>query len=136
MSAFPSVLSEGWIGSVRVPNRVVFPAVQMNYANPDGTVSEKLRDFYCRVAEGGCGLIVTGTAVVSADSLAFDRVMRVDKDEQGPRRGPLFFVVKKKRRGSGTPPPPFYPTAASQIFVSSIYNSVYTRFCNISLNNN
>ena len=96
MSAFPSVLSEGWIGSVRVPNRVVFPAVQMNYANPDGTVSEKLRDFYCRVAEGGCGLIVTGTAVVSADSLAFDRVMRVDKDEQVPGLAHLFSEIKKR----------------------------------------
>ncbi|RZN41612.1 MAG: hypothetical protein EF813_02325 [Methanosarcinales archaeon] len=41
------------IGSVELPNRIVFPAWQVNYANTDGTVSDKLTDFYTAIADGG-----------------------------------------------------------------------------------
>jgi 2,4-dienoyl-CoA reductase-like NADH-dependent reductase (Old Yellow Enzyme family) len=79
-TSYPTALRPLRIGTVELGNRIVFPAVQTNYANPDGTVSDKLRDFYLALARGGCGLVITGAAVVSAESVAFDRVMRVDSD--------------------------------------------------------
>ncbi len=77
---YPSVSTTLAIGSVELPNRIVFPAWQVNYASTDGTVSDKLTDFYTAIADGGCGLIFTGAATVSSDSVAFDRVMRIDHD--------------------------------------------------------
>lgn len=41
------------IGSVELPNRIVFPAWQVNYANTDETVSDKLTDFYTVIADRG-----------------------------------------------------------------------------------
>ena len=58
------------IGKHSLKNRMVFPAIRTNYANTDGTVSDKLLDFYTVTADGGCGMIFTGTAVISSDSVA------------------------------------------------------------------
>ena len=77
---YPQVFSPLKIGSIKLPNRIVLPAMHVNYANLDGTISEKLQDFYLATAIGGCGLIITGAAVVSSDTVAFDRVMRIDNN--------------------------------------------------------
>jgi|GEM_PF-6958879 len=42
------------------------------------------------LAEGGCGTIITGCAVVSPDTVAFDRVMRIDNDRFIPGLKRLF----------------------------------------------
>jgi len=46
------------IRGLQLKNRIVFPAIGTHYANPDGTVSQRLIDFYLKRAEGGVGLIV------------------------------------------------------------------------------
>lgn len=93
---YPLSLSGINIGSIQLPNRIVFPAWQVNYANTDGTVSTKLADFYIRMADGGCGTIFTGAAVVSSDSVAFDRVMRIDNDNYIPGLKRLFGEIEKR----------------------------------------
>jgi 2,4-dienoyl-CoA reductase-like NADH-dependent reductase (Old Yellow Enzyme family) len=92
---YPSVFDTIDIGKVNLKNRIVFPAFHTNYANPDGTVSDKLIDFYNAIAQGGCGLIFTGAAVVSSDSVAFDRVMRIDDDRHVPGLSKLFCEIEK-----------------------------------------
>jgi len=83
------------VGEVELPNRIIFPAWQVNYANTDGTVSEKLLDFYTEIAQGGCGLIFTGVATVSKETVAFDRVMRIDQDYCIPGLKKLFQQIEK-----------------------------------------
>lgn len=95
---YPLVVSTQTIGQITLPNRIVFPAWQVNYANTDGTVSDKLINFYTAIADGGCGLIFTGAAVVSHDSVAFDRVMRIDHDGYISGLKNLFSEIS--RRGS------------------------------------
>jgi 2,4-dienoyl-CoA reductase-like NADH-dependent reductase (Old Yellow Enzyme family) len=92
---YPHVFSEYKIGPVTLPNRVAFPAWQLNYANTDGTISDKLMKFYTDLAKGGCGLIFTGAAVVTDDGVPFDRVMRVDTDEMIPGLKKLFAAIKE-----------------------------------------
>jgi len=91
---YPHIFTECRIGSITLPNRTVFPAWQLNYANTDGTVSEKLMKFHTDLAHGGCGLIFTGAAVVSADGIPFDRVMRVDTNNTIPGLKKLFSAIK------------------------------------------
>lgn len=95
---YPYVLESSDIGAAKPVNRIIFPAWQLNYANTDGTVSEKLNGFYTGLAEGGCGTIITGCAVVSPDTVAFDRVMRIDNDRFIPGLKRLFGEIE--RRGS------------------------------------
>ncbi|MDL2226809.1 FAD-dependent oxidoreductase [Deltaproteobacteria bacterium OttesenSCG-928-M10] len=45
------------IGNMTVPNRLVMPAMGTNYADPDGRVSAKMRNYYAANAKGGFGLI-------------------------------------------------------------------------------
>ncbi len=83
------------VNQIRLPNRIVFPAFQVNYANTDGTVSGKLQDFYTAIAAGGCGLIFAGAVVVSSDSIAFDRVLRLDADNYISGLNTLFSEIEK-----------------------------------------
>lgn len=98
---YPNVYSELKIGPVTLPNRVVFPAWQLNYANTDGSVSEKLMKYYTDLARGGCGLIFTGAAVVTSDGIPFDRVMHVDTDAYVPGLKRLFSAIKECGAAAG-----------------------------------
>lgn len=95
-SMYPSVFRPLDIYHIRFPNRIVFPAFQVNYANIDGTVSDRLHDFYLPMAAGGCGLIFCGAAVISSDAVAFDRAMRIDSDACLPGLKKLFSDVEKQ----------------------------------------
>lgn len=92
---YPSVFNTIDIGKINLKNRIVFPAFHTNYANADGTVSDKLIDFYNAIAQGGCALIFTGTAVVSSDSIAFDRVMRIDNDNCIQGLSDIFSEIER-----------------------------------------
>jgi 2,4-dienoyl-CoA reductase-like NADH-dependent reductase (Old Yellow Enzyme family) len=91
---YPSVFRKLDIGKVTIPNRIAFPAFQFNYANTDGSVSEKLLSIHNHIARGGCGLILTGCAAVSPETLAFDRVMRIDSDAYKPGLKKLFNIIE------------------------------------------
>ncbi len=92
---YPSVFEEIDIGPATLPNRIAFPTFQFNYANTDGTVSDKLLTAYTALAKGGCGLIFTGCAIVSEDTAAFDRVMRIYSDKYIPGLRNLFSEIRK-----------------------------------------
>ena len=50
------------IGGVEVRNRIVMPALNMGYADSDGSVTDELINFYVERAKGGVGLITVGGA--------------------------------------------------------------------------
>ncbi|WP_290623594.1 MULTISPECIES: oxidoreductase [unclassified Archaeoglobus] len=51
-------------GGMRVKNRIVLPAAELNYHTPDGGVTEQLLTFYRKRAEGGIGFAVVGVAKI------------------------------------------------------------------------
>lgn len=55
------------IGPMTLPNRLVMPAMHMNYT-PDGEVNETLIAFYRERAKGGVGLILIGGCPVEAEA--------------------------------------------------------------------
>ncbi|MCL7410962.1 MAG: NADH:flavin oxidoreductase [Methanosarcinaceae archaeon] len=92
---YPLVIDNIDVGEINLKNRIVFPAYHSNYSNADGTVSDKLIDFYKAIAQGGCGLIITGTAAVSSDAVAFERLMRIDDDRYISGLTCLFSEIEK-----------------------------------------
>lgn len=61
---FPKLLSPIKIGNMEVKNRFVVPPMGTNYANPDGSVSEQLVDYYAARAKGGFGLIIVEVTAI------------------------------------------------------------------------
>jgi 2,4-dienoyl-CoA reductase-like NADH-dependent reductase (Old Yellow Enzyme family)/thioredoxin reductase len=45
-------------------NRIVLPAMNTNYADPDGSVSEKFTRFYVERGKGGAGLLIVSSAYI------------------------------------------------------------------------
>ncbi len=90
-----SVLEPLCINNISLPNCIVFPAFQSNFATPGGFVTEKLMRFYGRLAEGGSGLIITGCMAVSDDGAPHTNVLRVNRDEHTAGLKKLFSLIKK-----------------------------------------
>lgn len=74
---FPLLFSPLKIKDLTIPNRFFFPPWAFNWANKDGSVSDKLHDFYVSLAENGCGIIYTGAATVSSDSILYEYCMGI-----------------------------------------------------------
>jgi len=52
------------IGRMELKNRCVVPPMGTNYANPDGTVSQQMIDYYVARAKGGFGLIIVEVTAI------------------------------------------------------------------------
>jgi len=61
---FATLLSPIKIGNIELKNRFVVPPMGTNYANPDGTVSRQMIDYYVERAKGGFGLIILEVTAV------------------------------------------------------------------------
>lgn len=74
---YPLLFTPLKIDNLIIPNRIFFPPWDLNWANKDGTVTEKLQDFYVNLAKNGCGIIYTGGATVSPDSIRVEQSMGI-----------------------------------------------------------
>ena len=75
---YKSMFQSIQIGPMTVPNRFVVPPMGNNFANTDGTLSEKSKNYYEARAKGGFGLITIESSVVYS------------KSKGGPRKPCLF----------------------------------------------
>ena len=53
-----------YIRNVELKNRIVFPPISTNFANPDGSLSERFIAHYERRAKGGAGLIIVENSCI------------------------------------------------------------------------
>lgn len=58
MTQYKNLFSPLRVGKTVLKNRLVMPAMGTLYCNADGTVSETMRAYYAKRAEGGAGMIV------------------------------------------------------------------------------
>ena len=75
---FPNMFTPIQIGTVTVPNRFVVPPMGNNFANTDGSMSERSAAYYEARAKGGFGLITIESTVVYKEA------------KGGPRKPCLF----------------------------------------------
>ena len=76
--SFENMFKPIQIGPMNVPNRFVVPPMGNNFANTDGSLSEKSKNYYAARAKGGFGLITIESCVVYY------------KSKGGPRKPCLF----------------------------------------------
>ena len=86
------------IGGCTVPNRLVVPAMVMNYCNYDGTLTEKFMSYYEEKAKGGWGLIITEDYSVSEIAKGYDRIAGLYRDDQIEAN--KIFTERIHRHGS------------------------------------
>jgi 2,4-dienoyl-CoA reductase-like NADH-dependent reductase (Old Yellow Enzyme family) len=67
-TTFPRLFEPGYIGSVRLKNRVIKAPQHTGLANPDGSVTERLLRHYRSLAQGGAGLVTVEYAWVDNDA--------------------------------------------------------------------
>lgn len=64
---FPRLFTPGRIGSLTLPNRIVFAATSSELADKDGFVGDDLVEYYVERARGGAGLIVVEATYVEQE---------------------------------------------------------------------
>ena len=64
---FPKLFASGKIGSLELPNRVVFAATSSELADKDGFVGDDLVEYYAERARGGTGLIVVEATYIEQE---------------------------------------------------------------------
>ena len=64
MTDYPTLLSAASIGALKLPNRVILPAMDMNHCD-EGHITDTEVEHYSARAAGGCALVITGASAVS-----------------------------------------------------------------------
>ncbi|MBN2080443.1 MAG: FAD-dependent oxidoreductase, partial [Spirochaetes bacterium] len=70
------------IGTVEIPNRLVVPAMVMNYCNADGTATQRYIACHEAKARGGWGLIITEDYAVDPEGRGFPNIPGLWDDSQ------------------------------------------------------
>ena len=64
-----SLFNQGYIGLLKLKNRIVFPPMATALCNPGGFVSQQLIDYHVARAKGGCGLSIVEISGVHPTSM-------------------------------------------------------------------
>lgn len=91
---FEKVFTPLEVRGVTIPNRIVFPAFQTNYATNEGFVTERIANFYRNIAKGGAGLTIVGCIAVSKDGVGATNVLRLTDEQHVEGLKMLFQEIK------------------------------------------
>ncbi len=64
----PKLCEPGYIGNVRLKNRIIKAPQHTGLTNADGTVSDRMLKYYQEVAQGGVGMVIVEYAYVDEDA--------------------------------------------------------------------
>lgn len=81
-----------------IPNRIVFPPWALKYSDENGKPLEKMTSFYSNLADGGCGLIVVGAALISKSTInaGYEKILRLTDDSYISDLEKIFKKLKQK----------------------------------------
>ena len=86
------------IGTMKLENRAVMPAMGTGYANMDNTPSDRLVQYLARRAKGGTGLIITEVTAVTQRGKGFPNELGIWSDDF---IGPLSRIPQAIHRQGG-----------------------------------
>ncbi|MDP6783293.1 MAG: NADH:flavin oxidoreductase, partial [Dehalococcoidia bacterium] len=82
------------VGSMELKNRFVFPPMGTWFANTDGTVSERLLNYYARRAQGGAGMVTVEVTAVDPTQFVTHAQLRISDDSFLPGLSRLATAIK------------------------------------------
>ena len=81
------------LGKAILKNRIVMPAMATNFGNGDGSISDRLIEYYrCRAA-GGVGLIIVEFTAIAFEGRFTQNQLRIDQDRFGEGFSRLVEVL-------------------------------------------
>jgi 2,4-dienoyl-CoA reductase-like NADH-dependent reductase (Old Yellow Enzyme family)/thioredoxin reductase len=80
MMAFPRLFSPARIGSLELPNRIVFAATSSELADAEGFVTDEMIEYYVERARGGAGLLVVEATYVDGAGKRLHHNAMIDDD--------------------------------------------------------
>lgn len=92
------LLSPVRLGSLSLKNRIVFPPMSTKFAAEDGTVTDRMLNYYEARAEGGAGLVTLEATYVHPSGNSFSRGLGLSDDRMIP--GIRRMVSRLKRHGA------------------------------------
>jgi 2,4-dienoyl-CoA reductase-like NADH-dependent reductase (Old Yellow Enzyme family) len=95
-SPFPHLFSPFRLGGQTLRNRMVMPAITTNFAEPDGSVGDRLSDYLRARARGGFGAIITENVGVHATGRVMPRMVMGHEDRYLPGLARLADVIKRE----------------------------------------
>jgi len=69
------------IGNLELKNRIVMAPMVTQFTNVDGTVSDRMVEYYARRARGGVGLVIVEMAAVEKGGIAVSNQLRIDEEK-------------------------------------------------------
>ena len=82
------------VKSLRLKNRIVMPPICTRFSNLDGSVSERMVNYYAERAKGGVGLIICETAVIDSKlGKGLLRCLHIDQDKYVTGLGEIARAV-------------------------------------------
>jgi len=69
------------IRSMELKNRIVMAPMFTHFTNADGTVSDRMLEYYARRARGGVGLVIVEMAAVEKGGIALSNELRIDEEK-------------------------------------------------------
>ena len=91
---YESIFKPGKIGTMELKNRLVVPAMETEYSK-DGTINERITDYWLMRAKGGWGLLTVEVAAVSPEGKGFPNSLTLFDDECIPMYRKLTDEVHK-----------------------------------------
>ncbi|MGQ9624428.1 MAG: oxidoreductase [Candidatus Bathycorpusculaceae bacterium] len=82
------------IGTMKLKNRIVMPAMGTNFSAEDGSVTQRLKNYHAERAKGGVGLIIVEGAYIEPRGKGSLRQLAVDHDNKIPGLRELATAVK------------------------------------------
>ncbi len=95
---FSKLFEPGWIGQMKLKNRIVMPPMGTSFASEDGSVSQRIKDYYEARARGGVGLVIVEVTCVEhslGQSVAVKRQLLIDDDKFIPGLSELAQVIHR-----------------------------------------
>jgi 2,4-dienoyl-CoA reductase-like NADH-dependent reductase (Old Yellow Enzyme family) len=83
------------IGKTTIPNRIVFPPVQTNYAAENGEATDRLVRFYETIAQNKVGLVIVGATGISPFSRLGDHAFCLYEQRHVSSAKRLFHAIQQ-----------------------------------------
>lgn len=89
------LFEKGFIGGMEVKNRIVLPAMVRNWATEKGEVTERIKNHYESVAQGGVGMIIVEASFIDPTGRGFTNQLGIHNDTLIPGLSSLARTVQK-----------------------------------------